>query len=126
MSEIIPCACGNPVPCYLRANESQTPCPKASLAAKYTQRCIHCECLPCNCYAGSLPNAPVYGGAIRSIAELMIRCAKESGVVISANACTAQEIAEARADQRLFVDPSGAGYVLQSRAWLDKLRNCKC
>lgn len=117
---VVPCACGAPQPCYLRSAESQLPCVQLSYASTVTQHCNNCCCSPCNCSA-----AVHYGGAIRSIAELVARCAQESGVIVSTNACSAQEIAEARAERRLYVDPTGIGFVLQSRAWLDKLRQCR-
>ena len=43
---------------------------------------------------------------------------REGGAIVDASKCSAFELAEARIEGRLFLEPSGIGYVRRTRAWL--------
>ncbi len=45
--------------------------------------------------------------------EFLSKLAIESGVIVSSAECDVAEIAQARVDQRFFVDVGGLGYVLR-------------
>ncbi len=125
MADIIPCACGNPIPCNLQSTViTDVPCNPVPLPANRKCYCDgHCRCSPCG-YPRDLTGYynPLYGGEICSLQELFLRAAKTAGVVVSVLACTEREIAEARGERRLYVDASGIGFVLMSREWLDTMR----
>lgn len=92
-----PCACGKPVPCY------QNP--------------------PCT----NLVNGPVVLPALGTVpitteTMLLSQLLKEGGVVINATACSAHEVAEAKAEGRTYRDPRGYTFVLMTPEWLEHVR----
>lgn len=42
---------------------------------------------------------------------------EQNGAIVSSNACSEMEIANARATDRFFVDNEGLGYVLRTHKW---------
>jgi hypothetical protein len=54
----------------------------------------------------------------RPVEELLIELWREGGAVVCAMSCTAEEIAEAEADDRHFENENGIGFVRRSSLWL--------
>lgn len=100
----VPCACGKPVPCL------QNP--------------------PCSNLVGSSAPLPNLGTvAITGPDKLLAKLLHEGGAIVNANICTAHEVAQARCDGRLYLDPAGYGFVLRTREWLEEQNpepNCCC
>jgi hypothetical protein len=58
---------------------------------------------------------------IKSADELLRRLVENGGAIVSSNSCSTLEIADARARGDFYVDEGSLGYVLRTRAWLDKV-----
>lgn len=59
--------------------------------------------------------------AIQTKDELLARLAKEGGCIVSSGSCSQMEIADAQARGDFYVDEQGIGFVLRSKAWLDRV-----
>lgn len=92
-----PCACGKPVPCYL-----DPPCTNLAVAP---------VALP---VLGTVP--------ITTETMLLSQLLRDGGAILSATACSAHEIAEAKAEGRTYRDPRGYTFVLMTPDWVEHVR----
>lgn len=58
---------------------------------------------------------------ITTTSQLLARLARDGGCIVSSNDCSRMEIADAQAHGRMFVDADGLGYVLRTKAWLERV-----
>ena len=56
--------------------------------------------------------------ALRTMSELIADLASKGGAIVSSNDCSHIEIADARANGRMFVREDGLGFVLRHPEWL--------
>ena len=96
----LPCACGKLTPCY------QSP--------------------PCTNIAGPDKPMPMLGAmVIRTHADMFGCLLKYGGAIVNASSCSAHEVAQARAEGRIYMDSTGIGFVLRPQAWLDEYNKLK-
>ena len=58
---------------------------------------------------------------IKTKEEMFARLAREGGCIVSSGAASEMEIADARVRGDFYVDEDGLGFILRSKAWLDRV-----
>ena len=58
---------------------------------------------------------------IKTKEEMFSRLAREGGCIVSSGSASVHEIADAQSRGDFYVDEEGLGFILRSKAWLDRV-----